>query len=330
MYDSLKTGVGDMFLDRTLYNKFLMRHILEAQQFDPKFISLLFNRATELQLLIDDKRRHQKWGRLLDGRLMFLVFYEPSTRTRISFAAAGQHLGMQVVTTENAVKSSSATKGETLEDTIRVLSEYRPDVIVLRHFEIAPSKRAAAISSVPIINAGDGQGQHPTQALLDLYTILKETGRLQNLNIVIGGDLLHARTSRSLCYMLGKYPGNHTTFVSPKNLCMATDIKTYLKRHKVTFEETEDLSAALPKADVIYWPRIQKERFEGSKVNKSLVIGVEQMKLLKPHAALLSPLPRIDEIHLDVDKDPRAAYFRQAGNGMFIRMALIEWVLGFL
>lgn len=304
-----------------------MRHILEAQQFDNKLIELLFSRANEIQNLVNNDRRHKKIGRLLDGRMMFLVFYEPSTRTRISFAAAGQHLGMQVVATENARETSSATKGESLEDTIKVLCGYQPDVIVLRHFELLSAKRAADVSTVPIINAGDGAGQHPTQALLDLYTIQKETGRLKDLNIVIGGDLKYSRTSRSLCYLLGKYPGNHIVFVSPKELRMGSDIKSYLKRHKVTFEETDDVNKSLKGADVIYWPRIQKERYKDTKAGKSMIIGVKEMELLKPKAVLMSPLPRIDEIDIEVDKDPRAAYFRQSGNGMFVRMALLEWVL---
>jgi aspartate carbamoyltransferase catalytic subunit len=312
------------------YNKALMKHVLEAQQFDPKIIDLLFNRANELQLLVDDKRRHQKVGQLLEGKMMFLVFYEPSTRTRISFAAAGQHLGMQVVTTENAMETSSATKGESLEDTIRVMCEYKPDVIVLRHFEELSAKRAAKVSTVPIINAGDGAGQHPSQALLDLYTIQKETSRLEDLTIILGGDLLHARTSRSLAYMMGKYPKNKLIFVSQKELRIGNDIKAYLKKRDVEYQETDDLEAVLPKADVIYWPRIQKERFKGASINKSLVIGVEQMKLLKKSAVLMSPLPRVDEITTEVDQDPRAAYFRQAGNGMYVRMALIEWSLGLL
>ncbi len=307
-----------------------MRHVLEAQQFNVKLIETLFNRADELQTLVSDKRRHQKIGQLLDDRMMFLVFYEPSTRTRISFAAAGQHMGIQVVTTENALESSSSTKGESLEDTIRVLCEYKPDVIVLRHFEKKSAKRAAMVSSVPIINAGDGAGQHPTQALLDLYTIQKETGRLSNLNIVIGGDLLHARTSRSLCYLLGKYSDNKITFVSPKELRMASDIKNYLKRNNVPFEETEDLKKGFKNADIVYWPRIQKERFENSDNQKPMIIGLNEMKLLKPTTVLMSPLPRIDEIDIEVDKDPRAAYFRQAGNGMYVRMALIEWTLGLI
>src|SRR5215213_7060950 len=144
-----------------------MNHVLTAQQFTPDLLSLVFQRASELQRLMGDTRKHQKIGNLLSGGMMFTIFYEPSTRTRMSFAAAGQHLGMQVVGTENAREFSSAIKGETLEDTIRVLCQYRPDVIVLRHHENDAAQRAAAVSSVPIINAGDGTGQHPTQALLD-------------------------------------------------------------------------------------------------------------------------------------------------------------------
>ncbi len=307
-----------------------MRHILEAQQFDPKFISLIFNRASELQQITIGPRSHQKLGSLLADRMMFLVFFEPSTRTRISFSAAGQHLGMQVVTTENARESSSATKGESLEDTIRVLCEYRPNIIVLRHFEVDSAKRAAAISTVPIINAGDGHGQHPTQALLDLYTIHREMGRTHNLTVTLGTDLLHSRSVRSLSYLLGKFKGNHLIFVSPKELRISKDIKIYLKRHQTTFEETDDLKSALKKADVIYWNRIQKERFTGTIPPQTFIIGAEHLNLLKPEASLMNPLPRVDEISASVDADSRAAYFRQAGNGMFIRMALIEWVLGFL
>lgn len=307
-----------------------MRHILEAQQFDPKFISLIFNRASELQQIANGPRSHQKLGSLLADRMMFLVFFEPSTRTRISFSAAGQHLGMQVVTTENARESSSATKGESLKDTIRVLCEYQPNIIVLRHFEVDSAKRAAQSSTVPIINAGDGHGQHPTQALLDLYTIHLEMGRTENLTIALGTDLLHSRSVRSLSYLLAKFKNNHLVFVSPKELRIGKDIKAYLKRHQTSFEETDDLKATLKKADVIYWNRIQKERFTGSIPPQTFIIGSEHLHLLKPGASLMNPLPRVDEISGSVDSDSRAAYFRQAGNGMFIRMALIEWTLGFL
>lgn len=307
-----------------------MRHVLEAQQFSPDLLTMLFSRADELQKCLDDPRKHQKLGSLLAGRMMFTIFYEPSTRTRISFAAAAQHMGMQVVTTENAREFSSAIKGESLQDSIRVLCEYRPDLVVIRHHETGAALAASKISTVPIINAGDGMGQHPTQALLDLYTIHKELNKLSGLKVVIGGDLAHGRTARSLAYLLAKFPKNSIIFVSPKELQIDKDIKAYLKKHNVPFRETSNMKAALPEADVVYWTRTQAERFDANSLDGGLVIGKKEMGYLQKNAILLHPLPRVDEITTEVDQDPRAAYFRQAGNGMFIRMALIEWVLGLL
>jgi aspartate carbamoyltransferase catalytic subunit len=308
-----------------------MNHVLKAQQFTPELMSLIFNRAAELEVAMHDKRRHQKVGDLLSSGMLFTIFYEPSTRTRMSFAAAGQHLGMQVVGTENAREFSSAIKGETLEDSIRVLCQYQPSAIVLRHHENHAAERAAKVSTVPIINAGDGAGQHPTQALLDMYTIRKELGRTQDLNVIIGGDLLHGRTARSLSYLLAKYSGNTITYVSPKELKIGNDIKTHLKKHGVKFIETEDLESALPDADVVYWTRIQKERFEGEAViANSYHISKKHLKLMKKKSVIMHPLPRVDEISTEVDDDPRAVYIEQAGNGMYVRMALIEWVLGYL
>ncbi len=302
-----------------------MRHILESQQFDIQLIDKLFKRADEFRVLLDKK--DPSLSKVLDGEMMFTIFYEPSTRTRMSFSAAAQHLGMKVVTTENARDFSSAVKGETLEDSIRVMCQYQPSLIVLRHHEDGAANKAAGVSTVPIINAGDGTGQHPTQALLDLYTINKELGRLDGLNIVIGGDLAHGRTARSLAYLLAKYPKNKITFVAPEVLKIDDDIKSYLTRHKISFQETENIREALPQADVVYWTRVQKERFDSTKLKGGFNIGLEEMRLLPKKSVLLHPLPRINEISLEVDKDPRAAYFRQAGNGMFIRMALIEWAL---
>lgn len=307
-----------------------MRHVLKAQQFTPERMALLFSRAAELQKIVDDARRHQKLGNLLAGGMMFTLFYEPSTRTRISFASAGQHLGMQVVGTENAREFSSAIKGETIEDTIRVLCEYRPSVIVMRHHEEGAAERAAKVSSLPIINAGDGSGQHPTQALLDLYTIKSELGRTENLCVVIGGDLAHGRTARSISYLLAKYPGNEIIFVSPKELSIGADIKKHLKQKGVKFSETDAIHDALKKADVVYWTRVQKERFDSSKLKTSMVLGPKELAVMKQKSIILHPLPRVDEISTKLDGDPRAAYFRQAGNGMFIRMALIERCLGYL
>ncbi len=301
-----------------------MRHVIEAQQFEPPLIETLFQRAEELEGLLSSRPSRID---LFRGRMMFALFYEPSTRTRISFNAAAQHLGMQVVDTENARDFSSAKKGETLEDTIKTLCQYRPDLIVLRHFETGAASRAVNVSTVPILNAGDGSGQHPTQALLDLFTIKKELGRLQNIQVVIGGDLAHGRTARSLAFLIAKYPGNSLVFLAPPGLQVGQDVKDHLALHGAAFQETTDLESALKDADVVYWTRTQRERFDASQIKRSFVIDRKDITLMKKSAILMHPLPRIDEISSDVDSDPRAAYFRQAGNGLFVRMALIEWLL---
>lgn len=307
-----------------------MRHVLEAQQFTPALLETIFRRAAEFQSLLENKQQNKQLGSMLAGRMLFNIFYEPSTRTRMSFGAAAQHLGMEVITTENAREFSSAAKGETLEDTIRVMCEYKPDVIVLRHFETDAAKHAAAVSTVPIINAGDGMGQHPTQALLDLYTIEKELGRLSDLEVILGGDLLHGRTIRSLSYLLAKFKGNKLTFVSPESLRVGDDLKVYLEKHGAQYQETSDLNNALKTADVVYWTRTQKERFDSSKLGDTFTIGPDELNLMKKKSILMHPLPRVGEITTSVDADPRAVYFQQAGNGMYVRMALIEWVLELL
>jgi aspartate carbamoyltransferase catalytic subunit len=264
---------------------------------------------------------------------MFNIFYEPSTRTRISFASAANHLGMQVISTENAREFSSAIKGETLEDTIKVLCHYYPDVIVLRHHEEGSVARAAEISTVPLINAGDGKGQHPTQALLDLYTIWERLKTLNNLKVLVGGDLAHGRTVRSLVYLLSKFKGTEFIFCSPEILKMQEDIKEHLNEHNIPYVEIFDsLDKVIPIADVVYWTRTQMERLgslelDKEQIKKDFTIDKNTLALMKPFSVLMHPLPRVDEITVDVDKDVRAAYFEQAGNGMFVRMALLEWVL---
>ncbi|MGH9856209.1 MAG: aspartate/ornithine carbamoyltransferase family protein, partial [Acidobacteriota bacterium] len=216
--------------------------------------------------------------------------------------------------------------GESLEDSVRVVGGYA-DIVVLRHKEIGSAERASKVSEVPIINAGDGGGEHPTQALLDLYTIQKETGRMTGLTVAIGTDLKHSRTTRALSCMLGKFKNNHLVLVSSKELRIGEDIKAYLKQKNTTYEETEDLEYALKKADVVYWNRIQKERFKTSVPQQRFVITPEHMKLMKPTAIIMDPLPRVEQILPEVDKDPRAAYFRQAENGLYVRMALIDQLL---
>lgn len=301
-------------------------HVIEAQQFNVELMADIFAVAREMEEVV------QHYGsNILSRRVMATLFYEPSTRTRLSFESAMRRLGGSVLTTENAREFSSAAKGETLEDTIRVVAGYA-DVIVMRHFESGASKRAAAVSRVPIINAGDGTGQHPTQALLDVYTIQRELGRLDDIAIAMVGDLANGRTVRSLCYLLSKYKNPRIYFVAPPVVRMKDDIKDYLRRHKVFFEEQEDLYAVVPLVDVIYQTRIQKERFgdriaDYEQAKGRYIIDRSVLDCMKEHAIIMHPLPRVDEIDPEVDSDPRAAYFRQAHNGLYVRMALLRMLL---
>jgi aspartate carbamoyltransferase catalytic subunit len=301
-------------------------HVVESQQFDRPLLEEVLAVAAEMEKVVAAGGNQS-----LGGKIMASLFYEPSTRTRMSFESAMLRLGGGVIGTESAGQFSSVAKGETLEDTVRIISGYC-DVLVLRHNEVGASRRAAMVSSVPVINAGDGPGQHPTQALLDLYTIRKELGRLDGLHIAMVGDLANGRTVRSLCYLLSKFDGVKLTFVAPPSVAMGRDIKSYLDEKGVAYEETENLDAVLPEVDVVYQTRIQKERFSGrmdeyQRVSGIYVIDAAAMRRLSPAAILMHPLPRVGEIAEEVDADPRAAYFRQARNGIFIRMALLSMLL---
>jgi len=231
-----------------------LKHVIESQQFSRSLLEELFVQTDEI------KREAHRFSGRLNGRVMAALFYEPSTRTRLSFEAAMLRLGGQTMGTDNAREFSSAAKGETLEDTIRIVSGYA-DVIVMRHNEEGAAKRAAEVSTVPIINAGDGPGQHPTQALLDLYTIREELRRIDGIRIAMVGDLANGRTVRSLTYLLSKFKDMKIWFVAPPQVAMREDLKTHLTEHNVPWIETEDLDAVLPEVDVVYQTRIQKERF---------------------------------------------------------------------
>jgi aspartate carbamoyltransferase catalytic subunit len=300
-----------------------IRHIIESQQFDRAFLTELFQRAEEL---------HAKgWSGDLNRVVLASLFYEPSTRTRFSFEAAMHRLGGHVVTTENAREFSSFAKGESLEDTIRVLSGYS-DVIVMRHYEIGAAKRAAEIATVPILNAGDGAGQHPTQALLDLFTLQRRFRRVDGLKVAFVGDLRYGRTVRSLTYLLAKYRDVELVFVAPPVCQMHDDIKAYLDRNAVRWREESDLDAVLPVVDCVYMTRIQKERFldkrEYERADNVYRMTPENVARMRSEAIVMHPLPRVNEIDPAVDADPRAHYFEQARNGLWIRMAVILYVLG--
>ena len=301
-------------------------HVIEAQQFDRALLSEIFAVAQEMEQVV------QHYGsNILNRRVMATLFYEPSTRTRLSFESAMKRLGGDVITTESAQEFSSAAKGETLEDTIRVVSGYA-DIMVLRHFDSGASRRAAKVSGVPIINAGDGAGQHPTQALLDIYTINREIGHLDEISVAMVGDLANGRTVRSLCYLLTKYKAPKIYFVAPPVVRMQDDIKEYLRRYNVFFEEAEDLHGVASQVDVIYQTRIQRERFhhvsDYDQARGKYIIDKSVLDCMREHAIVMHPLPRVDEIEIEeIDDDPRAAYFRQAHNGLYVRMALLKMIL---
>ncbi len=259
---------------------------------------------------------------------MATLFYGSSTRTRFSFESAIQRLGGKVLSTESAQEFSSEIPGEHLEDTIRIIAGMC-DIIVLRSREHDGAKRAAAISPVPIINAGDGEGgQHPTQALLDLYTIQQECRTINGLTVVFMGALDVGRTVRSLAYLLGKVERNKLVFVAPPELQIGKDILRYLDDHGVQYVLTSDPEKVLPDADVVYQTRIDPDRLRSHDVRpEAFNLKVETLDRLKGSAILLHPLPRSVEIDPAVDGDPRAAYFRQARNGLFVRMALISMLI---
>ncbi|MDO8482174.1 MAG: aspartate carbamoyltransferase [bacterium] len=297
-----------------------MHHLTKTQQFTRSSLDQIFALASKLEKTNDNS---------LEGKILASLFYEPSTRTRFSFESAMMRLGGNVLTVENARESSSDVKGETLEDTIRVMNCYA-DIIILRHPEEGAADRAAKVSKIPVINAGDGTGQHPTQALLDLYTIQRELGRTDGINIAIVGNLKYYRAARSLSYLLGKFKDVHLTLVSAPALRMRDDIKLYLKKHGVTFTETDDMHAAMKTADVVYQTRMQKEWMspeEYEKLAGKYIITRPLADSMKKGAIIIHPLPRVGEIMPEVDDSPHAVYFKQVGYGHSVRMALLRTIL---
>lgn len=310
----------------------MVRHVLSAAQFDRDELEELFERTDWLKAI---KRPNR--APILPGKTVALLFYEPSTRTRMSFGLAAKALGANTITTEAAGLFSSAAKGESLEDTVRILAGYEVDAIVIRHKESGASHRAAAVSPVPIINAGDGADEHPTQALLDLYTILRATGR-EHVTLALSGDLEHSRTVRSLCRILIRYggpPSVRILLVSPTEIRLGEDVRGELAMAGIPFEETDRLSRALPDADVFYQTRVQRERYGHgirgdemhAEIQRGFALNAANVSLMKPDAVIMHPLPRLGEINVSVDANHRAKYFEQASNGFYVRMALLERLL---
>jgi aspartate carbamoyltransferase catalytic subunit len=267
--------------------------------------------------------------KLLDGKIVATLFFEPSTRTRLSFESAISRLGGKIVGFSDS-SSTSVSKGETLNDTIRTVSNYC-DLIVMRHPIEGSARFASEISSVPVINAGDGANQHPTQTLLDLYSIKKTQGRLEDLNIFLVGDLKYGRTVHSLMMAMSRWNATFN-FISPEELKMPEEYKIYLDNAGLKYYEHTDITDIVSKADIIYMTRVQRERFsdpmEYEKVKNVYVLRNSMLKHTKHNLKILHPLPRVNEIHLDVDKNPKAYYFEQALNGVYTRQAILCLLLG--
>lgn len=297
-----------------------LKHVVESQQFTVPLLMELFDRSRLMERIVAR-------GGTLDyqNRILASLFYQPSTRTRFSFEAAMHRLGGRVLSTEHARAFSSEIEAEQVEDSIRIIGSYC-DVIVIRHNEPGGAARAARVSPIPIINAGDGDGgQHPTQALLDLYTIYRERP-LDGLSVAFIGELDRGRTARSLTYLLAKFERVKLYFVSPPELQMRNDILQYLDRHGVRYELESDIDRVLGEVDVIYQTRILPERLPRMGTHR-YAINSSVLRRMKPDAMIMHPLPRTVELDKTVDDDPRALYFRQAANGLVVRMALLTMVL---
>ncbi len=298
------------------------RNLIQPEDFSVKEIDEILNLAEDIM------KNPSAYSRVCEGKLMATLFYEPSTRTRLSFEAAMKRLGGEIIGFSEP-NSSSASKGESLGDTMRVVSGY-VDLIVMRHPVAGAAEEAIKYTSVPFINAGDGGNQHPTQTLTDLLTIKSLKGTLSNHTIGLCGDLKHGRTVHSLVKAMTRYEDNKFVFISPEELKMPEYIKEKIKSY--SYYETSHLDKSLKKLDLLYMTRIQRERFADSdeyeRLKDSYILDKEKMEYAKDDMLVMHPLPRVNEISTDVDDDERAVYFNQATYGMYVRMALIMKLLG--
>ena len=303
---------------------FLGKSLVSIRDLDRDHIDLILNEAEKMEAIIHSGKKP------LDGKVMVSLFMEPSTRTRLSFESAMQRLGGSVISVSDP-KSSSAAKGESLSDTIRTVANYG-DIIVIRHPMEGSARLAAEFSSVPVISGGSGAEEHPTQALLDLLTLKRELKDIEGKRIALVGDLKYGRTVHSLAYSLSKYKDVIIDFVSPPSLRIREEIKSDLKESDTEFYEVENLREVIPRVDAIYMTRIQKERFpeesEYAKVKDAYVLNKRMMEQAKGPIPVLHPLPRVNEISYDLDDTVHAVFFKQTFNGVLVRMALLNLILG--
>lgn len=299
-----------------------MKHLVSISHCSAEDIMRILDRATLFE--------HNPNRDFLQGRVVATLFFEPSTRTRLSFETAVCRLGGKVIGFSDA-STSSSTKGETLKDTIKIVSNYA-DAIVMRHYLEGAAQYATEVSPVPIINAGDGSNQHPSQTLLDLYSIRQTQGSLEQKTIVMVGDLKYGRTIHSLIEGMQPFSPRFI-FVAPKELALPEEYRSYCREHSIPFEEvTEFTSEVIAEADILYMTRVQRERFsdpeEYERVKNVYILDRELLCLAKPNLKILHPLPRVQEIAQEVDDHPAAYYFRQALNGLYVRQSILSEVLG--
>lgn len=301
-----------------------MRHLIEPKNFTDKEIQDVLDLAERIAM------NPEMYSHVADGKKLATLFYEPSTRTRLSFEAAMLSLGGKTLGFSSA-EQSSATKGETVADTIRVVGCYA-DIIAMRHPKEGAPLLASMYAKVPVINAGDGGHNHPTQTMIDLMTIRSRKGKLDHLKIGFCGDLKFGRTVHSLTKALMRYEGNEFWYISPEELRIPEYLEKMLQRQNISYHECDNLENVLPELDVLYMTRVQKERFFNEedyvRLKDRYILTEEKLSLAKKDMPVLHPLPRVNEIACEVDNDPRAAYFEQVQNGLYIRMALIIALLG--
>lgn len=301
------------------------RDITTTEIFNKETVFQVFKKADEMEKLVNLRGGNDN----LKGKVLAALFYEPSSRTFSSFISAMQRLGGGFIPL-HGMSNSSVVKGETLEDTVRVFSSYA-DVLVMRHPEPGSVETAAEFATVPVINAGDGIGEHPTQALIDSYTIYKALGKIDGLNILMIGDLAHYRPTNSLSKLLTNFANIKLNFATPKQVPLPENVRQYLRRRKVDFKEYNEFTDILPSVDVLYVTRVKKEYMSSKLYNEvqgSYVINKEMIRYMKKNSIILHCLPRVGEISTEVDDDPRALYFsKQVRNGLYVRMAILDLIL---
>lgn len=292
-----------------------MNHVLNAKQYDRQDLEEIFELTDKI------KNNPEQYSEELNGKIVAVMFYEPSTRTRLSFETAALKLGAKIISTENANSNSSGKKGETIEDTVRVLQNYA-DAIVIRHSSEKMPEQAASVAKVPIFNGGAGKGEHPTQSLLDVYTIREHRKTIDGLKIAILGDLLNGRTIHSLLNLVSLYDNVEVYGLSKECFALPQEYIDMLNERGIEYKKCTSFDDIPRDVDVMYHTRIQSERFEGDFGKEEYIINKEVLDKFSENTIVLHPLPRVDEISTDIDNDPRAMYFEQAHNGLYVRMAL--------